>query len=175
MEKGKRSKMVSTLASYAILLVIVGAIMYLNARSGGWDQVKNGFFAGGKQALKFTPLLMIIFIAMGQADVLIQKHDTEIKEGMSGERGLMASFVAGALSPGSIAGLKPAQEMWEVGGYNKRAIFIFILASMLVNVQTTVMRGGFMGWKLTVIMYGVCLAMGLSVLLAFWIWEKVFG
>jgi uncharacterized membrane protein YraQ (UPF0718 family) len=169
--------MLGILLNYGILLAIIIALIWLNAKSGQWEQVKAGFVSGGRQFFGWLILLACIFVAMGQADVAIKKHDEEIKTSMSGKNGLPASFIAGILSPGSVAGLPTARAMWhdEDGKYRKAAIFVFIMASMLVNIQTTIMRGGFMGWELTGITYGTCLLIAIIVTFLVWVFEKTFG
>ncbi len=174
MIKEKKSMILNLVLNTLPLAVITVVLLWANARSGGWESVSKGLEYGWKMLVRFMPILIFIFLAMGQAQVLIKNHEEAVRSGMSGERGLIASFVAGFLSPGNISGLPIVRVMWD-DGFPKRALLIFLVTSTLVNLQTAMMRAPFIGWKIAGIQYGVCICIAVVFLLVVWVCEKIFG
>jgi len=174
MQKGSQSVILGLIVNVLPLVVITVVLLGLNLKSDGWGLALKGLDNAWKTTLKFSPVLVFMCLAMGQSDVLINRHRDAIKQGMSGEGGLLASFMAGIFSPGSLSGLPIVKVMWEEG-FPKVSLVVFLIASTVINLQTMLMRAPFMGWRIAAIQYGICLGISIAFLAAIWTYGKLFG
>jgi len=82
----------------ALLVIALGAICLWK---GGVALLGDGLRAGGKGALQLVPLLAVVFLLAGFAEVLLPRATIAAwLSDAAGLRGLLIAWVAGALTPG---------------------------------------------------------------------------
>ncbi|HMJ57334.1 MAG TPA: hypothetical protein VK540_34930 [Polyangiaceae bacterium] len=85
-------------AVMAVLVVLLGALCVWR---GGVALLGEGVRAGGRGALPLVPLLAVVFLLAGFAEVLLPRATIAAwLSDAAGVRGLLIAWVAGALTPG---------------------------------------------------------------------------
>lgn len=150
------------------LALITIALFWANIRTGGVSSIVVGLKEGWKSFLSLASALVFMFLAVGQAQVLIARYSEAIRTYMAGGKGIFGSFLAGIVSPGNISALPIVKDMWE-DGYSKKCLLVFLITSTLINFQITMWRAPIVGWKIMAIQYGITLVIALIFLLVVWI------
>jgi uncharacterized membrane protein YraQ (UPF0718 family) len=88
-------------AAAIVMAVLVVALGALAAWRGGVALLTEGLRAGGQGALQLVPLLAVVFLLAGFAEVLLPRATVAAwLSDAAGFRGLLIAWVAGALTPG---------------------------------------------------------------------------
>lgn len=140
-------KFVIELAPLVVAMVVTVAIAY---KQGGSRLSSEGLTTGAKMMVSFGPMLIIMFLLMGEAMVIVNQHKEWLKESMSGNKGLLGSLFAAYTMPGSLTSLPIIRELYD-NGSNPWPLFVFMLTSPMVGWQIMLVRQPILGWKLTFI------------------------
>jgi hypothetical protein len=88
-------------AAAIVMAAMVVALDALCVWKGGISLLGDGLRAGGRGALQLVPLLGIVFLLAGFAEVLLPRAVVSAwLSDAAGVRGLLVAWVAGALTPG---------------------------------------------------------------------------
>lgn len=156
-----RRLLVDLLPNLVLAFILMGALYHW---AGGSKGVAQGALAGVMVTLKFIPLLVIVFWAVGEAGVLIKIHEEWIREALAGKYGLIGAFVAAVVMPSSMTGLPIVADLWDKGA-DRMVLITFVIVSSLVGMQIVLFRQPILGWQITGV-YLAC-AFALSLLFAF--------
>lgn len=140
------------LPNLALAVVLMVALYFW---AGGMHGVKLGALAGVKVTLKFVPLLVVVFWAVGEASLLIEMHKEWVREALGGKYGLIGAFLAAMVMPSGMTGLPIVADLWDKGA-DKKVLITFIVVSSLIGMQIVLFRQPILGWEIT----GVYLAFG---------------
>ncbi len=132
-------------------ILIVMAILVISAyRIGGNTLVIKGIGTAGKMFLVYLPILIFMFLMMGQATTIIDTYKSQILVYLGGNKGIFGSLLSAYVMPGSITSMPIVRNLWDAGA-NKGALMVFLLSSSLVNWQVALFRQPILGWRLTAI------------------------
>lgn len=106
------------LPNLALAVVLMVALYFW---AGGMHGVKLGALAGVKVTLKFVPLLVVVFWAVGEASLLIEMHKEWVREALGGKYGLIGAFLAAMVMPSGMTGLPIVADLWDKGGGQESA------------------------------------------------------
>jgi len=129
------------------LVVGLGAVCFWK---GGTALLGEGFRASGKSALTLVPLLVVVFLLAGFAEVLLPKETVSAwLSDAAGFRGLLVAWVAGALTPGGgPVGLPLAASLLRAGAGT--GVLVTYLTSMsLLSFVRLPLEIGIYGNRLT--------------------------
>lgn len=153
----------------APLIAAAGILAFVNYYMGGEKLLKEGAKTSALMTVSFMPMLIIIFITMGEAMALVGAFKENIVPALNGGQGILGSLFAGFIMPGSMTSLPIVKELWESGA-SKPSLLVFLMTSPLIGWQILLIRQPMLGWKLTGI-YLMCgfIVSGLMTLTA-WLW-----
>ena len=136
------------------LVIALGAVILINVRVGGRDLVLKGLGAAGQMTISFFPMLVLMFLLMGEAMVLVGLYRGELTTFLSGRHGLVGSFFSAIIMPGSLTSLPIIKELWDQGA-SRGPLLVFLLTSPLIGWQMILLQQPILGWKLTGIKVGL--------------------
>jgi uncharacterized membrane protein YraQ (UPF0718 family) len=88
-------------AAAVVMVVVVVTLVALATAKGGAALVGEGLRASGRGVLQLVPVLAVVFLLAGFAEVLLPRATVAAwLSDAAGPRGLLIAWVAGALTPG---------------------------------------------------------------------------
>jgi hypothetical protein len=155
------------------LLLALGLMFALYRWGGGVGGIKEGAFAGLTTTLRFLPLLVIVFWAVGEGSVLIELHKPWVRAALAGKHGIVGAFIAAAIMPSSMTGLPIVADLWE-GGADKTVLITFVVVSSLIGMQIVLFRQPYLGWEITGIYLGAAFTLSVFFAVGAGIWRLKF-
>ncbi|TAK58144.1 hypothetical protein EPO17_00215 [Patescibacteria group bacterium] len=146
--------MKTVLLMYGPMLVVGSALMVVNFKVGKSELVLAGLKETGKMIVGWLPLIALMFLVTGQANALIARYMDNMREVLSGTRGMLAVIFAGVITPGTMTSAPIIKQLWALG-HNHGPIIVYFLASNLVNIQITLLRAPMLGKDATMTMFWV--------------------
>jgi hypothetical protein len=157
-------KMVIDLAPLGVGMVVLMCVAY---HKGGTDLAYRGIERAGMMMGAYMPMLIIMFMVMGEALVMIDMHKAAMITYLNGSQGLWGSLFASYTMPGSLTSLPIVKELWDIN-VNRAPLLVFLLTSPLVGWQIMLIRQPMLGWRLTAIHF--CLGTLLSLFVTWLAW-----
>lgn len=159
-----------TLLNVGPIAIFAIVLMVANYRVAGSGEVIKGLRFGGKSFVSMGLTLALVFIIMGQAQMLCVRYAQNLKELMRGEKGVMGGYVAGIFSPGIISALPVVKDMWEQG-YPRAPLLMFLIASRLINLQLVLLMVPMIGWRVSSIQLAVGAVLAATLFPVLWFWR----
>jgi len=133
----------------ALLVIALGAVCLWK---GGVALLGEGLRAGGKGALQLVPLLAVVFLLAGFAEVLLPRATVAAwLSDAAGMRGLLIAWVAGALTPGGgPVGLPLAAALMRSGA-GVGVLVTYVTSMSLLSFVRVPLELGTYGVRLTVL------------------------
>jgi uncharacterized membrane protein YraQ (UPF0718 family) len=133
----------------AALVVALGAACFWK---GGISLLGEGLRAGGRGALQLVPLLGIVFLLAGFAEVLLPREVVSAwLSDAAGVRGLLVAWVAGALTPGGgPVGLPLAAALMRSGA-GVGVLVTYVTSMSLLSFVRVPLEIGTYGARLTLL------------------------
>ena len=144
----------------AAVVVMVAAVVVLGAlclQRGGIALFADGLRAGGRGALKLVPLLVVVFLLAGFAEVLLPR-DTVSRwlSDSSGMRGIGVAWVLGVLTPGGgPIGLPLAAALMRAGA-GMGVLVTYVTSMSLLSFVRVPLEIGIYGTRLTTFRVASC-------------------
>lgn len=142
------------LLMYGPMLLAGLVLMVVNFKIGKSELVFGGLKETGKMIVGWLPLIALMFLVTGQANALIARYMDNMREVLSGTRGMVTVILAGVITPGTMTSAPIVKQLWALG-HNHGPIIVYFLASNLVNIQMTMLRGPMLGKEATMAMFWV--------------------
>lgn len=165
-----REQKVSLAMSLGPLVGFALVVIALNYRIAGWKQVSSGLQSGVALFCKMLPTLVIVFVIMGQTQILVAHYSSSLKQLMGGASGMVGSSIAGIFSPGLMSALPIVRDMWEKE-FPRAPLLVFLISSRLLNLQLFFMMIPLIGWRITCIQFAVGAALTVVLIPVLWLWE----
>ncbi len=138
-----------------LLVLIVGIV--ISYRHGGVPFVWKGYQMGlGMIGAYFLPICIMMLIA-GQISAYAMENMATINKLIDGSYGLWGALGIGIFAP-SLSGYPEVERMWDNPAVSKLPMYAYFVASRTVNLQTSLFFIPFLGWRLSAVMFGVCMA-----------------
>jgi uncharacterized membrane protein YraQ (UPF0718 family) len=136
-------------AVMAVLVILLGALCVWR---GGVALLGEGLRAGGRGALQLVPLLAVVFLLAGFAEVLLPRAAIAAwLSDAAGVRGLLIAWVAGALTPGGgPVGLPLAAALMRSGA-GVGVLVTYVTSMSLLSFVRVPLELGTYGPRLTVL------------------------
>jgi uncharacterized membrane protein YraQ (UPF0718 family) len=146
-------------------LVMVGVAVALGAYcvwKGGWPLFTDGLRAGGRGALQLVPLLVVVFLLAGFAEVLVPRElVARWLSDASGPRGLLIAWVAGVITPGGgPVGLPIAAALIRAGA-GVGVIVTYVTSMSLLSFVRVPLEVGIYGPRITALRVVSCVVLPL--------------
>jgi uncharacterized membrane protein YraQ (UPF0718 family) len=135
-----------------VMAIAVLALGALCVWKGGLALLIEGVRAGGRGALQLVPLLAVVFLLAGFAEVLLPRATVAawLSDG-TGMRGLLIAWLAGALTPGGgPVGLPLAAALMRSGA-GVGVLVTYLTSMSLLSFVRVPLELGTYGAKLTVL------------------------
>lgn len=137
-----------------ILALVVGGLVYISWRQGGFELVWRGMKSGGWTLLTEIPLLVAAFLTAGLLQALIKEKTIQTWLGAeSGWRGLALACLAGALIPGGPYAYYPIAGALLKTGAGLGVLVAFVTAKNLWSVSRLPMEFALLGVEITITRY----------------------
>jgi uncharacterized membrane protein YraQ (UPF0718 family) len=139
-------------AAAVLLLALVGLLAAATYARGGTSLVLDGLRAGGRSMAGLLPLLLVVFLLAGFAEVLLPKElvATWLSDS-SGPRGLVVALIAGALTPGGgPVGLPLAATLLRAGA-GVGVLVTYLTSMSLLSFVRVPLEVGVYGARLTLL------------------------
>lgn len=150
------------ISGIGIPVVILLAIMLVNyQQEGGMENVWKGWYGGtGMMGNYLIPIAIMMLIA-GQMSIIAETHAEKVSEFLSGGHGIWGAFGIGIVIP-NMSGYTQVDKLWINGDTVLRIALVgFFISSRMLNLQTSLFFLPILGWRLSGIMYSVCLLIGI--------------
>jgi uncharacterized membrane protein YraQ (UPF0718 family) len=136
----------------AVMAVLVIALGALCMWRGGLTLLGEGLRAGGKGALQLVPLLAVVFLLAGFAEVLLPRETVAAwLSDAAGVRGLLIAWVAGGLTPGGgPVGLPLAAALMRSGA-GAGVLVTYVTSMSLLSFVRVPLELGTYGPRLTLL------------------------
>jgi uncharacterized membrane protein YraQ (UPF0718 family) len=133
----------------ALVVVVLGALCVWK---GGVALLGEGLRAGSRGALQLVPLLAVVFLLAGFAEVLLPRATVAAwLSDAAGVRGLVIAWVAGALTPGGgPVGLPLAAALMRAGA-GVGVLVTYVTSMSLLSFVRVPLELGTYGIRLTVL------------------------
>jgi len=133
----------------AVLVLVLGALCFFK---GGVALLGEGFRAAGRGAIHLVPLLAVVFLLAGFAEVLLPRALVAAwLSDAAGLRGLLIAWVAGALTPGGgPVGLPLAAALMRSGA-GAGVLVTYVTSMSLLSFVRIPLELGTYGTRLTVL------------------------
>ncbi len=147
--------------TFVLLVALLGGLGILAYRMGGTEEVVTGLRSGADLLLRFTPILVISFLAAGFAERLIPQEWVREQLGAdSGLRGLVLATGAGMLTPAGPFVSMPIAAVMIRSGAGSGPIVAFLAAWALLAVHRLVAwEVPILGWNFALLRYAPCLVL----------------
>lgn len=137
----------------ALVPFCILALCLVNWKEGGAAQTLAGFKSTWGISLKYLMPIALIFLLMGQAEVLMNQHLELVKVWLTGGKGITAAWVAALISPGGGLTASPIlRSLWDQS-IGRDAVIMFLVSAALVNWQTLMFRQAILGWSITLYLF----------------------
>jgi|SRR3989344_397587 len=120
----------------------------LNARDGGWEAVRQGVVGATKLGVRSLPLIILLFLLIGESEVWAERYAGELKNFLGGVKGVFFGAVAGIFSPSVFGSFGIVRGFWEAG-VNPFALIAFLFSAQLLAIPIVMFRLPFLGVVLT--------------------------
>ncbi len=155
------------------LIIALAVLMYYTTRTGGMTMTMSGLATAGKMIVGYTPMLILMFLVMGEAMMIVSVHKVAMTTYLAGSHGLWGSLGAAFAMPGTLTSMPIVKELWE-GGTSKAPLLVFLLTSPLIGWQIMLMRQPILGWKITGVMFAVSSLTSIIITFVTWIIMVIF-
>jgi uncharacterized membrane protein YraQ (UPF0718 family) len=136
-------------------------------RLHGLALVNEGAVLSAKMIAAYTPMLIVMFLAMGEATAIINLYRPVLMTYLAGKEGVFGSLFSAYLMPGSMTSMPIVRDLWDSGA-NRIPLLTFLLASPLVGWQIMLFSLPILGWKVTAIRFGLATVISVSITVAGW-------
>ena len=135
-----------------VMGLVVIALGALCLWRGGIALLGEGFRAGGRGAVQLVPLLAVVFLLAGFAEVLLPRATVAAwLSDAAGARGLLVAWVLGALTPGGgPVGLPLAAALMRAGA-GAGVLVTYVTSMSLLSFVRVPLELGIYGTRLTVL------------------------
>jgi uncharacterized membrane protein YraQ (UPF0718 family) len=135
-----------------VMGLVVVALGALCLWRGGIALLGEGLRAGGRGALQLVPLLAVVFLLAGFAEVLLPRATVAAwLSDAAGPRGLLVAWVLGALTPGGgPVGLPLAAALMRAGA-GAGVLVTYVTSMSLLSFVRVPLELGIYGTRLTVL------------------------
>lgn len=137
----------------ALLVLAAVAITIIVFRDGGWSLVWAGVREGGNIFLTFLPIFLLAFFIVGESQVFMNRRLDEVKEWVSGGKGIFLAWIGGMVTPSSMALYPTLRDLWERERVGLSFTVTLVLSFALLNWQTILFRVPLLGWSITGLLY----------------------
>ena len=136
-------------AAMAALVAVLGVLCWAR---GGAALFGEGLRAGGRGAVQLVPLLVVVFLLAGFAEVLLPRDTVAAwLSDAAGVRGLVVAWIAGALTPGGgPVGLPLAAALMRSGA-GVGVLVTYVTSMSLLSFVRVPLELGIYGTRLTVL------------------------
>jgi uncharacterized membrane protein YraQ (UPF0718 family) len=143
------------------MLVLVALLAGLAFATGGRERLTAGLGDGWSSLVRFAPMIAISFLAAALAQVLLPAQWIRAQLGAeSGLRGISIAVVAGLLTPAGPFTSMPIAAALAKAGAGPGAITAYVSAwSLLALHRFVAWELPFLGTRLALLRYGVCVAL----------------
>ncbi len=147
-----------TLFVMLALLVALAALAYWR---GGTELLEKGFGDGWSLLVRFTPIIIISFLAAGFAEVLVPREWVrETLSESSGIKGILIATAAGIITPAGPFISMPIAAVMVRSGAGAGPVVAFLAGWSLLAVHRLVAwEIPILGWRFAALRYGVCLVL----------------
>lgn len=157
-------KLFIDLAPLVLALLI---LMHYTHRIGGTKMTMEGLAIAGKMVIAYTPMLVVMFLVMGEAMAIVALYKSGLTTYLSGTKGLFGSLVSAFIMPGSLTSMPIVKDLWYQGA-SKGPLLVFLITSPLIGWQIMLIRQPILGWKITGIMFVLNSLISIMITLVTW-------
>jgi len=146
-------------------VIMIGFAVALGAYclwKGGWPLFTDGLRAGGRATLPLVPMLVVVFLLAGFAEVLVPRElVARWLSDASGPRGLLIAWVAGVITPGGgPVGLPIAAALIRAGA-GVGVIVTYVTSMSLLSFVRLPLEVGIYGPRITAFRVASCVVLPL--------------
>lgn len=153
--------LIGLISGIGIPVLILLAIMQVNYQQGGMESVWKGWYGGTTMMGNYVIPIAIMMLIAGQMAAIAETHSAKVNEFLSGAHGIWGAYGIGIVIP-NMSGYAQVDKLWSDGGTALRIALVgFFISSRMLNLQTSLFFLPILGWRLSGIMYGVCLCIGI--------------
>ena len=114
------------------MLVAAGTTILITRRLAGHNVVIRAIGGSAQEMIFWTPMLIGMFIAMGQIGTLTATYSKQIRARLDGPNGVLLSPLAAFMIPGGITGLQSVHDLWLAGAH-RAPLVNFMMTCRLVS------------------------------------------
>ncbi len=159
-------EVVNLIAGIVVPLVTLFIGLGLSYRHGGMPFVWKGYGIGQTMiGAYFIPICIMMLLA-GQISAYALENMETINRLIDGSYGIWGALGIGVFAP-SLSGYPEVERMWDNPAISRLPLITYFISSRIVNLQTSLFFIPFLGWRLSAIMFSVCLTLCVVVTIIF--------
>jgi hypothetical protein len=146
--------------SFAINAAVALIVLICCYSSGGWELIGKGVVMTSKLTAGMVPTLVAVFLMMGVTMTIIKQSGNWIPPSVKGERGLLGTFKAAVVVPGSITAASMVNVFWHDGKTNRLSLILFLV--LIPNVNILILAFQIMAMDARLVAIRALLSLGLA-------------
>jgi hypothetical protein len=152
-------------ATVGFPLVILAILMVVNGQQNGGEAVWKGYRMGLAILGGFMPSILLAMLIAGQMNIMIEALSHRVTEFLGGTHGIWGAFGIGIVIP-NMSGYTEVEKFWNAADLPLKVVLAgFFVSSRMLNLQTSIFFLPMLGPRLSLIMFGICLVIGIAVVL----------